>query len=83
MDWLILQLPCHRAYFHLSGHFYMKMPATLMEKAAMEAVIREKFVALAPVRDERTRRLWAATEAKALGHGGPRKRPPSGANGWV
>jgi Rhodopirellula transposase DDE domain len=42
-----------------------------MEKAAMEAVIREKFLALAPVRDERTRRLWAATEAKALGHGGP------------
>lgn len=37
----------------------------------MEAVIREKFVALAPVMDERTRRLWAATEAKALGHGGP------------
>jgi hypothetical protein len=42
-----------------------------MEKAAMEAVIREKFIALAPVMDERTRRLWAATEAKALGHGGP------------
>jgi transposase len=42
-----------------------------MEKAAMEAVIREKFGALAPVMDERTRRLWAATEAKALGHGGP------------
>jgi hypothetical protein len=42
-----------------------------MEKAAMEAVIREKFLALAPVMDERTRRLWAATEAKALGHGGP------------
>jgi hypothetical protein len=42
-----------------------------MEKAAMEAVIREKFVALAPVMDERTRRLWAATEAQALGHGGP------------
>ena len=37
----------------------------------MEAVIREKFLALAPVMDERTRRRWAATEAKALGHGGP------------
>lgn len=37
----------------------------------MEVVIREKFLALAPVMDERTRRLWAATEAKALGHGGP------------
>jgi Rhodopirellula transposase DDE domain len=42
-----------------------------MEKAAMETVIREKFLALAPVMDERTRRLWAATETKALGHGGP------------
>lgn len=37
----------------------------------MEVIIREKFVALAPVMDERTRRLWGATEAKALGHGGP------------
>ena len=37
----------------------------------MAAVIREKFLALAPVMDERTRRLWVATEAKALGHGGP------------
>jgi hypothetical protein len=42
-----------------------------MEKIAMETVIREKFIALAPIMDERTRRLWAATEAKALGHGGP------------
>jgi hypothetical protein len=41
-----------------------------MEKAVVEAIIREKFVALAPVMDERTRRLWAATEAKALGHSG-------------
>jgi hypothetical protein len=41
-----------------------------MEKAVMEAIIREKFVALAPVMDERTRRLWAATEANALGHSG-------------
>ena len=41
-----------------------------MEKATVEAVIREKFVALAPMMDERTRRLWAATEAKALGHSG-------------
>jgi len=41
-----------------------------MEKAVVEVIIREKFVALAPVMDERTRRLWAATEAKALGHSG-------------
>jgi len=41
-----------------------------MDKAATEAIIREKFIALAPVMDERPRRLWAATEAKALGHSG-------------
>ncbi len=32
--------------------------------------IRSKFAALDPVLDERSRRIWAATEAKALGWGG-------------
>jgi transposase len=32
--------------------------------------IQRKFEALEPVLTERTRRLWAATEATALGHGG-------------
>ena len=32
-------------------------------------VIREKYAALSPVLDERTRRLWAAAEARALGWG--------------
>src|SRR5947209_20161359 len=41
-----------------------------MPQSSMEAVLREKFTALAPVLDERTRRLWAATEAQALGRGG-------------
>lgn len=36
----------------------------------IERTIREKFIALAPILDERSRRLWAATEAKALGYGG-------------
>jgi DNA-binding phage protein len=36
----------------------------------MIASIREKFTVLDAVLDERGRRLWAATEAKALGHGG-------------
>lgn len=35
-----------------------------------EASIREKFRALAARFDEHTRRLWAATEAGALGYGG-------------
>ena len=32
--------------------------------------LQAKFTALAPVFTERSRRLWAATEARALGHGG-------------
>jgi len=33
-------------------------------------VIAEKFAALGPVLDERARRLWAASEARAIGRGG-------------
>ena len=36
----------------------------------MIAGVREKFAVLDTVLDERSRRLWAATEAKAIGHGG-------------
>ncbi len=32
--------------------------------------IRQKFKALNPALDERSRRLWVATEAKVLGRGG-------------
>ena len=32
--------------------------------------LRTKFEALRPYLDERRRRLWAATEARALGRGG-------------
>src|SRR6516164_2679753 len=34
------------------------------------ATLRAKHVALAPAFTERSRRLWAATEARALGHDG-------------
>ena len=34
------------------------------------AVIRQKYLALQDVLDERARRLWAATEARAAGRGG-------------
>jgi hypothetical protein len=40
-----------------------------MQSTTVEA-IRAKFEALKPVMDERTRRLWAATEARAIGWGG-------------
>ena len=36
----------------------------------MEATIRQRFLELRPVLNERGRRLWAASEAKALGYGG-------------
>jgi len=35
-----------------------------------EAIIREKYEAISSLLNERTRRLWAATESKALGWGG-------------
>ena len=35
-----------------------------------ESTLRAKYEALAPMLNERTRRLWAASEAQALGHGG-------------
>ena len=35
-----------------------------------ESIIREKYMKLQPVMTERSRRLWAATEAQSLGYGG-------------
>jgi transposase len=43
----------------------------MQDDAAIE-MIRTKYSTLKPQLDERTRRLWAAAEAKALGHGGTR-----------
>src|SRR5215471_19386147 len=37
---------------------------------AMTQAIKAKFAALAPLLDARTRRLWAAGEARATGRGG-------------
>lgn len=34
------------------------------------ATLRKKYRALAPALNERSRRLWAATEARVIGHGG-------------
>jgi len=42
-----------------------------MADAAVVEWIRGKYEALAPILNERTRRLWAATEARSLGRGGP------------
>ncbi len=36
----------------------------------LEASIVAKFVAIAPLLDERARRLWAATESREIGYGG-------------
>ena len=40
-----------------------------MERAITQTIL-EKFLVLEPLLDERTQRLWAATEAQALGRGG-------------
>ena len=37
---------------------------------AVTQVVQAKFVALKPLLDERTRRRWAAVEARAIGRGG-------------
>src|SRR5277367_785634 len=36
----------------------------------VEDAIRRKYLALRPLLDERTRRLWAATESRCVGYGG-------------
>ena len=36
----------------------------------VEAVVVEKYAAMAPALDERARRLWAAAESRAIGYGG-------------
>lgn len=41
-----------------------------MEKTQVIATIRRKYKTLQSRLNERTRRLWAATEAHAIGHGG-------------
>jgi hypothetical protein len=41
-----------------------------MEKKATEETIRKKFDWLSGAMNERMRRLWAASEALSLGHGG-------------
>lgn len=42
----------------------------LMIASTQEQAIKKKYEALKPELDERARRLWAATEALSLGHGG-------------
>ena len=41
-----------------------------MRRDCMEAAIRQRFLELRPALNERGRRLWAASEAKALRYGG-------------
>jgi Rhodopirellula transposase DDE domain len=41
-----------------------------MQRLGGEAALRAKYAALAPVLNERSRRVWAATEVRALGRGG-------------
>jgi hypothetical protein len=49
---------------------YIDYHGGMHQQEDMERIIREKFLALESRLDEHSRRLWAATEAKALGYGG-------------
>jgi hypothetical protein len=40
------------------------------DRAALQAMIADKFAAMSPWLNERSVRIWAATEAMALGYGG-------------
>jgi Rhodopirellula transposase DDE domain len=42
----------------------------MRRKLELEATIVEKYAAIEPLLDERTRRLWAAAESRAIGFGG-------------
>jgi len=41
-----------------------------MTRKEIVAIVREKWLALSPVMDERVRRRWAGAEARAIGRGG-------------
>ena len=41
-----------------------------MDNITAISQIKEKYDIISPLLNERSRRIWAATEAKALGHGG-------------
>jgi hypothetical protein len=45
----------------------------MRDKAETVEQIRNQFVSLAGVLDERSRRQWAATEVEKYGHGGLRR----------
>ena len=42
----------------------------MQRNIALEATIVEKYTAVSPILDERGRRLWAASESRAIGYGG-------------
>src|SRR5437867_11613410 len=42
----------------------------MVRDIALEAVIVAKYAAVSPALDERSRRLWAAAESRAIGFGG-------------
>ena len=52
------------------AHFHDESVIIGAMKNAMTHAIETKFATLAPLLDERTRRLWAAVEARAIGRGG-------------
>ena len=48
----------------------MQLPVRMRRDEELESAIVLKYAVVAPVLNERSRRLWAATESLALGYGG-------------
>ena len=42
----------------------------MQRNVELEATVVAKYAAISPVLDERSRRVWAATESRAIGYGG-------------
>jgi len=58
------------------GELFQRMCISLRIPWVVEeqvALIQSKYQAIAPYLNERSRRLWAASEARALGHGGQKR----------
>ena len=55
-------------FFHL--YSVSDLLVRVQRDLKLEAVVVAKYAAVAPVLDERSRRVWAAAESLAIGYGG-------------
>jgi hypothetical protein len=63
---------------HTPGALFQRMCSSLRIAWVVEeqvALSQRNYQAIAPYLNERSRRLWVASEARALGHGGQKRVP--------